>query len=400
MLETPADPAVFLTRLAGSRTDLVRGVLYARLAALVMVATIPGQHSLDHHAPGVAALWAGLAVYLGAGAIGSRQIAELIQRRPVLLWLDQLVCAELVVVGAGGRLAFYYLAAAPVVVATVTASLRMALALAAAQSVIVGPVLLAGVQPGLEPAHATEWAPGLVGLFVAVGLFAIVRRLFVGLEQAGVAYRDTAHSACEAARREAAAEQRMRVAGGLNARLGAVLRDVCTHASQLRSARPDDSEWAAQASEVERIARDAEVELRHSLLEQAPAGTLGGALSDACGRLRRLGAEGIALDVGSWGGLELAPGEAAALTRFAHEALANAWKHGSPPIQVSVRRQGRLVTVCVADAGPGFDADDQARRRGIRSLVHDARTLGGRFWVTRPAAGGSLVELEFEAPDG
>src|SRR5438270_10851069 len=118
MLETPADPAVFLTRLAASRTALVRGVLYARLAALAMGLTLPGQRAtLDRHAPGVAAVWIGLAVYLAAGAAGSRQIAGLVQRRPALLWLDQLVCAELVVVGAGGRLAFYYLAAAPVVVA-------------------------------------------------------------------------------------------------------------------------------------------------------------------------------------------------------------------------------------------------------------------------------------------
>jgi signal transduction histidine kinase len=400
MLETPADPAVFLTRLAASRTDLVRGVLYARLAALAMVLTLPGQRAaLDRHVPGVAVVWIGLAVYLAAGAVGARPIAELIQRRPMLLWLDQLVCAELVVVGAGGRLAFYYLAAAPVVVATVIASVRMALALAAAQCAIVAPVLLAGVQPGLEPVHATEWAPALVGLFVAIGLFATVRRLFVGLEEAGVAYRDTARSAAEATRWEVAAEQRMQVASGLNARLGALLHDVCAQASRLRSARPHDAEWAAQATEVERIARDAELELRHALRAQSPADTLGGALADACGSLRRLGAGEISLDV-DCGELRLAPARAAALTRFVHEALANAWKHGSPPVLVRARREGTRVSVWVADAGAGFDPDAELRGRGMRSLLHDAGMLGGRCWVTRPDDGGCRVELEFEAPDG
>ena len=400
MLETPADPAVFLTRLAASRTALVRGVLYARLAALAMVLTLPGQRAaLDRHAPGVAAVWIGLAVYLAAGAAGSRQIAELVQRRPALLWLDQLVCAELVVVGAGGRLAFYYLAAAPVVVATVIASVRMALALAALQCAIVAPVLLAGDQPGLEPAHATEWAPALVGLFVAIGLFATVRTLFVGLEQAGLAYRDTARSAAEAARWEAAAEQRMRVAGGLNARLGALLRDVCAQASRLRCARPDDPEWAVQATEVEQIARDAELELRQALEAQPAAGTVGGALAAACASVRRLGAGEIALDV-ECADLALTPSSTAALTRFVHEAMANAWKHGSPPIAVRASLDGRLVSVCVADAGPGFDPGGGIRGRGIRSLAHDARLLRGRFRVTCPDDGGSRVELEFEALDG
>src|SRR5581483_4175464 len=101
--------------------------------------------------------------------------------------------------------------------------------------------------------------------------FATVRTLFVGLEQAGLAYHDTARTAAEAARWEAAAEQRMRVADGLNARLGALLREVCAQASQLRSARPADPAWAAQATEVERIARDAELELRQAFDAQPPA---------------------------------------------------------------------------------------------------------------------------------
>ncbi len=400
-METPADPAVFLRRLAASRTSLVRGVLYARLAALAIVVTVPGQGgTLDRHAPAVTAVWIGLAVYLGAGAVGSRQIADLVQRRPMLLWLDQLVCAELVVVGAGGRLAFYYLAAAPVVVATVIASVRMALALAAAQTAIVAPVLLAGVQPGLEPAHATEWAPSLVGLFVAIVLFATVRRLFVGLEEAGLAYRDRATSAAEAARREAAAEQRMRVAVGLNARMGALLRDVSAQASRLRAERPHDAEWVAQATEVERIARDAEAELDHALVDEPPAATLGAALTLACERLRRLGADGLELEMAACGELPLQPAEAAALTRFAQEALGNAWKHGQPPIALRASRDGRRVTVCVADAGPGFDPGDESRQRGMRSLLHDADVLGGRLCVTRSECGGSLVELEFETLDG
>jgi signal transduction histidine kinase len=303
-------------------------------------------------------------------------------------------------VGAGGRLAFYYLAAAPVVVATVLASPLMALAMATAQSAVVAPVFLLGAEPAMEQAHSTEWAPGLVGLFVAVGLFAIVRGLFDRLEQTGVAFRERATATAAAERAAAAARQRARVTRGLNRQLGDLLRELCTDAVALRRRRTDDPEWGVQAAAVERIARDAVAELRRATEAGAPPATVGAALAAACERVRRLGADAIELDVGGCGALALTPAEAAALSRFVQEAVTNAWKHGAPPVIVRAAAAGNRVAVTVADAGAGFEPADPAGGRGLSSLAHDAGTLGGRLGFSRPVTGGTAVRLEFEAPDG
>jgi signal transduction histidine kinase len=399
-VETPADPAVFLNRLRVSRRSLVHGILLSRLAVLAMVVTLPEQRGmLRAHAGLVALVWIALAAYLLGGVLAAERIAALVEARPAVLWADVAVCTAVVIVGAGGRLAFYYLAAAPVVVAAVLGSLVMALTLAAAQTCVVAPVFLLGLEPGMEQAHSTEWAPGLVGLFVAVGLFAIVRSLFDQLQEAAVAYRDSAEATAAAARAAAAAEQRERVMARLNAQLDDLLGRLRADAARLRAARVGDPEWAAQSVEVERIADDAARRLRGAVAEEAGAATVGAAIARGCARVGELGGSRVELVVDDCGRLALEPAAAAALTRFVQEAVTNAWKHGEPPIVVRASARGCRVALSVTDTGAGF-ADPPSRRRGLRSLAHDTRTLGGRLAFDRPSGGGTAVRLEFEARDG
>src|SRR5690348_160933 len=400
MLETPADPAVFLNRVCVSRRAVVRGVLLARLAVLAMLLTLPEQRDLvRHHPVAVALTWSALVAYLIGGVFAADRIADLLEAHPGAVWFDVAVCVLVVVIGAGGRLAFYYLAAAPVVVAAVLGSLVMAVAVATVQTVVEAPVFLLGLQPGMEQAHSTEWAPGLVGLFVAVGLFAIVRNLFDQLEEAGLAYRDSATATAAAVRAEAAAEQRGSVMKRLNGRLDDLLRELCADAARLHRVRVDDAEWSAQTAEIERIARDAATRLRQAVGEEPAPATVEAAIALARRRVADLGADGIELELDACGGLALGTAEATALTRFVEEALTNAWKHGQPPVVVQASSRGRAVVLRVTDAGCGFDPEAAARNRGLRSLAHDARALGGRFRVAGAGGEGTTVQLEFEARD-
>jgi signal transduction histidine kinase len=400
MLETPADPAVFLNRLRVSRRALVRGVLLARLVVLAMLLTLPEQRDLvRHHPVAVALTWSALAAYLIGGVFAADRIADLLEAHPGAVWIDVAVCVLLVVIGAGGRLAFYYLAAAPVVVAAVLGSLVLAVAVATVQTVVEAPVFLLGLQPGMEQAHSTERAPGLVGLFVAVGLFAIVRSLFDQLEEAGLAYRDSATATAAAVREEAAAEQRGTVMAGLNARLGDLLRELCADADRLRRFREEDAEWSAQTAEVERIARDAASRLRQAVDQEPVGATVQEAIVQARRRVAELGADRVELELDSCGGLALGTAESAALTRFVEEAVTNAWKHGQPPVVVRASSRGRAVVLCVSDAGGGFAPEAAERSRGLRSLAHDAGTLGGRLGFARAGDAGTTVQLEFEARD-
>jgi two-component system, NarL family, sensor kinase len=96
----------------------------------------------------------------------------------------------------------------------------------------------------------------------------------------------------------------------------------------------------------------------------------------------------------------LAPSVEALLYRGAQEALRNVVAHAeASSVDVRVERNGRRVSVIVADDGRGFDSDEAARRRteghlGLSLLSSLADDAGGTLSISRANGRGTRVCLE------
>jgi signal transduction histidine kinase len=406
-LATPLiDSGAVLSRFRAARWALGRAVLLMRAgvaAAMLVVAARPAGGTQD--AGWDAALFA---VYLGwalaTGALGRRLFAA-VERQPGWLWLEQAVCVGLVVVGGGARVMALYACALPVIIATVFVSPRRALALATADAIVVSLVLggaaLAGVRAGTEPVHTTEWPLGLVGLYIGIGLFGYVRRLFAALEQTGIAYQARSEEVAAAISAEARTQTRVAALADVAGRIGDVIPDIRSHLGELRRRRPLDAAWQAECDQLERLVRHAGTSL-DELSGYAPAGlaetaTMAAALDAAVGRIRLLGGDAD-ISVSAPGcDVPLAGEAAAALGRFAEEAVWNAQKHGAPPITVTAAVQGGRASVTIRDSGAGFDPGPETPRLGIASLKRDAALLGGRLQIDGAPGRPVTVRLEFPA---
>jgi signal transduction histidine kinase len=91
-----------------------------------------------------------------------------------------------------------------------------------------------------------------------------------------------------------------------------------------------------------------------------------------------------------------------AFFRVAQEALANAVKHGRPPIVVRYASSHSGVSLSVDDAGPGIaaDAGEAAERSGhfgLLNMQQRAEAIGAILDVRRWPTGGTHVALEWRA---
>jgi signal transduction histidine kinase len=89
-----------------------------------------------------------------------------------------------------------------------------------------------------------------------------------------------------------------------------------------------------------------------------------------------------------------------AIFRVAQEALANAVKHGKPPIVVRYRSTPAGISLAVDDAGPGIaedapDAAEKAGRFGLLNMAQRAEQIGAILDVRRWPGGGTHVALEW-----
>jgi signal transduction histidine kinase/phage shock protein PspC (stress-responsive transcriptional regulator) len=149
---------------------------------------------------------------------------------------------------------------------------------------------------------------------------------------------------------------------------------------------------------VRRLARAQERELRSWLYEtRAPA-------SDSVAA----GLKEVVAEIEDTSGIEVgtvivgdgAPWPASeALLRAVREALANAVRHGAPPIDVYLEVSERGVEAFVRDRGPGFDlAAVSADRLGVReSIIGRVQRVGGGAHVGRARGGGTEVRLSVPA---
>jgi signal transduction histidine kinase len=91
-----------------------------------------------------------------------------------------------------------------------------------------------------------------------------------------------------------------------------------------------------------------------------------------------------------------------AFFRVAQEALANAVKHGRPPIVVRYTSSASGVSLSIDDGGPGISADavEEAERSGHLGLLNmqqRAEAIGAILEVRRWPAGGTHLALEWRA---
>jgi signal transduction histidine kinase len=89
-----------------------------------------------------------------------------------------------------------------------------------------------------------------------------------------------------------------------------------------------------------------------------------------------------------------------AFFRVAQEALANAVKHGRPPIVVRYRSSEQGVSLSIDDAGPGIAPDaasvgEAAGHFGLANMAQRAEQVGAILDVRRWPAGGTHVALEW-----
>ena len=150
-----------------------------------------------------------------------------------------------------------------------------------------------------------------------------------------------------------------------------------------------------------RSLRDGLKSLRSLLAEIHPpelrADSLAAALADL---IAPAGASGIQASVSVEGAETASDARAALVWRVAQEAVRNALRHSAAStLAVTVRGDGRRLTLEVVDDGVGFDpghVSDPHRYglRGLRSLVGDA---GGTLEVRSSAREGTTVGMEVDA---
>ncbi len=99
-------------------------------------------------------------------------------------------------------------------------------------------------------------------------------------------------------------------------------------------------------------------------------------------------------------GSRLPPDVELAFFRIAQEAMANAVKHGRPPIVVRYHSSAEGASLAVDDAGPGIppDAGDRAEREGhfgLLTMQQRAEAIGAILDIRRWPKGGTHVQLEW-----
>ncbi len=183
------------------------------------------------------------------------------------------------------------------------------------------------------------------------------------------------------------------------ARLAADLHDdALQHLTRLvrKLDERGDTESAAEARDIADKLRAVVGDLRLPILDELGAGE---ALEWLVGRLEPLAGGAVKLERSE----ETRPpaGVELAVFRVAQEALANAIKHGRPPIAVryDVRPDGR-VTLAIDDAGEGIgsNAAEEGPRQGhfgLASMQQRAEQIGAILDVHRWPGGGTRVALEW-----
>ena len=185
------------------------------------------------------------------------------------------------------------------------------------------------------------------------------------------------------------------------ARIATDLHDVALQDLTMLAMRLDakgDEESADAAREVAERVREICGDLRLPLLDDFGVGP---ALEWLVDRLDQATPGRITLEQNDGG--RLPPEVELAIFRVAQEALANAVRHGQPPITVRFQAATERASLSIDDAGPGIGSDaaetaQHAGRFGLLNMQQRAEQVGALLDIRRWPTGGTHVALEWRAP--
>jgi signal transduction histidine kinase len=241
---------------------------------------------------------------------------------------------------------------------------------------------------GLTPAVslATDSPPYLVPIALWIGaiLFAgrVTIRPLARLATRATLQRDLVVAATEA--------ERARVAADIH---DDALQELTMLVRKLDAG--GDTENAAVARQIADRLRAICGDLRLPILDDLGVGP---ALDWLVVRIERLAGGEVRLERSD--GTRPPPDVELAIFRVAQEALANAVKHGRPPIVVRYRTTPAGASLSIDDAGPGIDpsAGDVAEREGrfgLLNMQQRAEGIGAILDIRRWPGGGTHVALEW-----
>lgn len=251
---------------------------------------------------------------------------------------------------------------------------------------------VAGLAPALGAAiFILPWGTGLVALVVAMGAFALVGR-FAVRPLAWVAARANAQRDLAVAVSES---ERRRLAADLH---DGPLQNVLLLARRLDLA--GDLEGANLARGIGDELRELAGDLQLPLLDDLGVGP---ALDWLAGRVQRM--TGVEVRVESEADGRVPHDVELAAFRIAQEAIANAVRHGQPPVVVRCRTDAAHLSLSIDDAGDGLARSAGARtngpaRYGILNMQQRADQVGATLELRRPRTGGTQVALEWPASAG
>ncbi len=250
-------------------------------------------------------------------------------------------------------------------------------------------LVLAAVAPALAGlVLVTPFAIGVAALLTAslavvIASWIAVRPLTWVAARASV-QRDLAVAVSEA--------ERSRLAADLH---DGPLQDVLLLARRLDDT--GDTEGAMLARSIGAELRELSGDLRLPMLDDLGVGP---SLEWLAGRVRRMTAVDVRVAYASEG--RVPPSVELAAFRIAQEAIANAVRHGSPPILVRCHTAAGVLSLSVEDAGQGLAriaevATGAPTRFGMLNMQQRAEHVGARLEWRQPHAGGTLVALEWRA---
>jgi signal transduction histidine kinase len=221
------------------------------------------------------------------------------------------------------------------------------------------------------------WLAAITGRQAAIGS---VRRLLTRTTR----QRDLVVSATEA--------ERARIAADIH---DYALQDLTMLVRRLDAA--GDAENAGAAREVAERLRVICGDLRLPVLDDLGVGP---ALEWLCARFEPTAGH-ITLDRLA-DEKRLPPDEELAFFRVAQEAVANAARHGAPPILIRYRGGGTWAELEVDDSGTGLAPDAAERAElsghlGLLNMTQRAEAIGGQLTIGRRPGGGTRVRLAWES---